>query len=80
MKKLAGLGLVLGLIALASPAFSGPVDGRPPVLLPYCWNVEGTSCTTLGQTRKCTDACSYTYTCTCISWNGQRYWDCPEVC
>jgi hypothetical protein len=74
MKKLAGLGLVLVLLALASPVLAGPV------LRPYCWNVEGTSCPTLGQTRSCTDACGYNYTCTCISWGGQRVWDCPEVC
>ncbi len=80
MKKLARLGLALALLAVASPAISGPAGGRPPVFLPYCWNIEGTSCPSVGQTTKCTDACSYTYTCTCIFWNGQRFWDCPEVC
>ena len=74
MKKLAGLGLVLVLLALASPVFAGPV------LRPYCWDIEGDPCYSLGATTSCTDACGYNYTCRCISWNGQRYWDCPEVC
>ena len=72
MKKLAGLGLVLVLLALASPVLAGPG--------PYCWTIEGTSCPSVGQTKTCMDTCFFMYTCTCISWNGQRYWDCPEVC
>ena len=72
MKKLAGLGLVLVLLALASPAAAGPRD--------FCWNIEGTSCPSVGQTTSCRDACGYIYTCTCTFWNGQRSWDCPIVC
>jgi hypothetical protein len=75
MKKLAGLGLVLVLLALASPTFAAF-----PTPTPYCWNVEGTSCPSVGATTSCKDACGYNYTCRCISWNGQRYWDCPTVC
>jgi hypothetical protein len=75
MKKLVHLGLVLALLAVASPAISGP---RP--ILQYCWNVEGTSCPGPGQTTSCTDACSYLYTCSCINWGGHYVWDCPEVC
>jgi hypothetical protein len=75
MKKLVGLGFALALLTLATPVF-----GPPGPLIPYCWNVEGNSCSSLGQTTKCTDGCGYIYTCTCISWGGQRVWDCPTVC
>lgn len=74
MKKLAGLGLGLVLLALASPVFARPV----PTL--YCWYVEGTACYGVGNTTSCTDACNYYYTCSCIYWGGQYVWDCPEVC
>lgn len=73
MKKLAGLGLVLVLLALASPALARPTSF-------FCWQVEGTSCSGPGQTRTCADACGYSYTCTCTSWNGQYVWDCPATC
>lgn len=84
MKKLARLGFALTLLAVASPAFSGPAGGRPPVLLPYCWNLDNTACSSLGQTQRCTDGIWSDYVCTCRSYNNYPYnpvwrWDCPEV-
>ncbi len=70
MKKLVGLCLALILLVLASPAVASP----------FCWTVEGTTCAAGQFPATCTDACSYTYTCECIFWNGHYVWDCPEVC
>jgi hypothetical protein len=78
MKKMARLGLVLMLLALASPAFAGP----GATLTPYCWDVNYTSCREpeVGLTISCTDGMWYDYTCTCTqTWNGDFRWYCSEV-
>jgi hypothetical protein len=80
-KKMAALGLALTLSALASPAYPGPT------LLPYCWNLDNTSCSPLGATKRCTDGIWSDYVCTCRAYTyGYPYptstvwrWDCPEV-
>lgn len=66
-----------------------PAQAEPLLLIvppsPYCWDVEGTTCTTLGATRSCTDVCQNKLSCTCRLYyypNGtvKRLWDCQEVC
>jgi hypothetical protein len=80
-KRFVKLSLALGLAlcAFASPAVSGP-----QALLPYCWNVDNTQCSSLGQTKRCTDGIWSDYVCTCreyyISPTQKVWrWDCPEV-
>lgn len=48
-----------------------------PVLIPYCSTVQGTSCTTVGSTRSCTDACHNQLSCTCTSLHR---WNCLIEC
>ena len=79
MKKLVGLGCALALLTLATPLF-----GPPGPLLPYCWNLDQTSCSSLGQTQRCTDGIWSDYVCTCRAYsnypfNPVRRWDCPDV-
>lgn len=79
MKKLVGLGLALALLTLATPVF-----GPPGPILPYCWNVNGTQCSTPGQTIHCTDGIWSDYICTCYQWQYSypphpNTWDCDEV-
>ena len=59
-----------------------------PQPIPRCYTVEGTSCSTTGATRTCTDACRNMLSCTCYErWGGTygttflgRYWDCLDEC
>jgi hypothetical protein len=47
-----------------------------PVTYPYCWNFNGTSCTSLNAKATCTDGIYFDYVCTCGSdWK----FHCPEV-
>lgn len=51
-----------------------------PQPLPYCWDLDRTSCTSVGATRGCQDGIYFDYVCTCRQYSGTpRYWDCPEV-
>ncbi|PTL75140.1 hypothetical protein [Vitiosangium sp. GDMCC 1.1324] len=54
-----------------------------PVLLPYCWNLDQTSCSPAGATQGCTDGIYTDYVCTCVSYTVGTTrtvkWDCPEV-
>lgn len=60
----------------------------PRPLLPRCYTVEGTSCSTTGATRTCSDACGNTLGCHCYErWGGTygttfmgRFWDCLDEC
>lgn len=83
MKKLARFGLALALLAIASPVFSGPTTPLTPPP-PYGWNLDNTSCSSLGQTQNCTDGIWSDYVCVCREFGGFPYpvvwrWDCPEV-
>lgn len=53
-----------------------PIPMFPP-LIPYCSAVQGTSCTTVGSTRSCTDVCHNKLSCTCTSGH---YWSCMYEC
>lgn len=72
MKKLVGLGIVLALFVLASPAVAGP--------RPFCEFIQGTSCSSPGSSVTCVDVCGYTYSCSCTYWAGHYYWSCPYTC
>ena len=79
----------------ATPAVEPPVVGTPaPIfdgpkpLLQNCYAVQGTSCTTSGATKACTDVCHNQLSCTCqniyappyyITVIG-HYWDCDDEC
>jgi hypothetical protein len=55
----------------------------PPFELMFrqrCSVLQGTSCPTVGATMACTDACSDLLSCTCISFNGSRFWNCSIEC
>lgn len=66
----------------AIPLFVGP---KP---IPRCYTVEGTSCSTTGATRTCTDVCQNLLSCHCYErWGGTygttflgRFWDCLDEC
>jgi len=90
MKKMARFGLVLVLVALASPATAGPSGGLTPI--PYCWDVDNTSCQAQdeGQIISCTDGTWYDYICECSQFRNytgpypwdytvEYRWDCSEV-
>ena len=71
------------LAALALVALAVPVSAIPP-LIPYCHTVHGTSCTTLGAKRSCTDVCGSNLSCTC-NYNNYppstaKYWYCQYEC
>lgn len=52
-----------------------------PVLIPYCSNVHGTACTSqVGTKKSCTDVCRNNLSCTCVAWNGAKYWACDQEC
>lgn len=53
-----------------------PIEMIPPPI-PYCSTVQGTSCTTVGSTRSCTDACHNSLSCTCTSLHR---WNCLIEC
>jgi hypothetical protein len=61
---------------------SGPVAPLQmiPPLIPYCSAVNGTSCTTVGATKRCTDVCSSQLSCTCTSFGGTKFWYCDQEC
>jgi hypothetical protein len=75
MSKMVRLGLVLALLAVASPAFSGP----GATLLPYCWDANNTPCTNQWDTVSCTDGIYDDYLCVCRynEFRGRNTWDCP---
>jgi hypothetical protein len=75
MSKLMRLGLILPLLALSVPAFSGPIGS-----LPQCSSINGNPCRTAGQTETCTDSV-YTYTCTCTHYTAtnKTVWYCPPL-
>lgn len=75
--KIFALLAALTLVALAVPVSAGPV------LIQYCHLVHGTSCTTLGAKKSCTDVCGSNLSCTCVqhpSSPGVRYWHCQIEC
>ena len=73
------------LAALVLVAFALPVSvSAGPVLIPYCHTVHGTSCTSLGAKRSCTDVCGNNLSCTCTYYNyppsTAKYWYCQYEC
>jgi len=57
----------------------------PPPLLQYCSAVQGTSCTTAGSTKACTDVCNDQLSCTCSYYYYSPYsytllWNCDWEC
>ncbi len=76
MKNLAFLA-ALTLVAFAIPVSAGPV------LIPYCHLVNGTSCTTVGAKRSCTDICGSNLSCTCTYYYSNpsvKFWYCQQEC
>lgn len=54
-----------------------------PTILQYCSAVQGTSCTSLGAKKGCTDSCSNQLSCTCVYNYGTPnvwYWNCDWEC
>lgn len=76
MKKNLAFLAALALVAFALPLSAGPVP------IQFCHVVEGTSCTTLGAKRSCTDACGNNLSCTCTyaSNPNVRFWHCLIEC
>lgn len=67
---------------LDAPSHTSAAVARPPYPypypepLPYCWNLNGTSCTSAGSITSCTDGYYTDYTCTCgTDWR----WHCQDV-
>ncbi len=65
------------------------ITGQPaPVQMinpppPYCWQVQGTSCTVVGAKRACTDVCNNNLSCTCTYYYSNpsvRFWNCQYEC
>jgi transcriptional regulator of nitric oxide reductase len=58
--------------------------GRPPLeIVPFCWQVQGTTCTTVGATRPCTDVCNNNLSCSCTYYYSNpsfRFWNCDYEC
>jgi hypothetical protein len=67
----------------AIPLLVGPI--KP---IPRCYTVEGTSCSTTGAFKACTDVCHNALSCECYErWGGTygttflgRFWDCFDEC
>ncbi|HSG39019.1 MAG TPA: hypothetical protein VLE27_05230 [Thermoanaerobaculia bacterium] len=76
MKKLTLLA-ALALVALALPVSAGPT------LIQYCSVVNGTSCTTVGAKKSCTDVCGNNLSCTCTYYYSNpsvKFWYCQQEC
>jgi hypothetical protein len=55
----------------------------PPPLIERCSVVQGTSCTTVGSTKACTDVCNNQLSCTCSYYYSNpnvHFWDCDWEC
>ena len=60
-----------------------PFEPVKPPPIEYCSAVQGTSCTTLGDRKSCTDVCSSQLSCTCgydYGNPGVWYWNCDWEC
>ena len=94
MKKALLVALSLSFPAFAAPDFDSEelsVDVDPeelvsreeaalgPTLLPFCWDLDYTSCSRPGTTQRCTDGIWSDYVCTCRPLGTRNVWDCPEV-
>jgi|GEM_PF-6781710 len=64
---------------LVSQEASDEASRGGPVLLPYCWDISYTTCTSRGATQQCTDGIWTDYVCTCRAFGSRNVWDCPEV-
>ncbi|MBJ6759746.1 hypothetical protein JGU66_03165 [Myxococcaceae bacterium JPH2] len=66
-----------------SPESAEAQVSRIPPLLPMCWDLDLTACSSVGATTGCQDGIYTDYVCTCrqstIPSTPSRYWDCPEV-
>jgi hypothetical protein len=71
---------VSSIAGAPAPVPMGPI-GPPPAPLPYCWDLDRTSCSPVGSTKSCTDGIWSDYVCVCRydSYYRRNYWDCPEV-
>jgi hypothetical protein len=59
-----------------------PIDRIPP-LIQYCSVVNGTSCTTVGAKKACTDICHNQLSCTCTYFYSNpsvKFWYCDQEC
>lgn len=70
---------VSDLAGTPAPIQMGPIGFPTP--LPYCWDLDRTSCSPAGSTRNCRDGIWSDYVCVCRydSYYRRNYWDCPEV-
>lgn len=60
-----------------------PLDMARPAPIPFCSDVQGTSCTTVGAKRSCTDVCHSQLSCTCTYFYSNpsvRFWHCQQEC
>ena len=60
-----------------------PIELGPREITPFCSAVQGTSCTTVGATRSCTDVCNNNLSCTCSYYYSNpsvKFWDCMWEC
>jgi hypothetical protein len=86
VKSLLGVGAVFALALSLSPS----TEAQKPPLILRCYEVDGTSCPTLGATRECTDVCSNQLSCTCVDTEhhpfpplsdpSNWFWDCDWEC
>jgi hypothetical protein len=90
-RTLAAFCIFLGLTACGGTVDSTEAESSqelkqafgPPQLLPYCWNLDQTSCSPVGATQRCTDGIWTDYVCTCKRYTSgtsqYQIWDCPTV-
>jgi hypothetical protein len=59
-----------------------PLELIKPPLVERCYAVHGTSCTSLGSTKACTDVCSNQLSCTCTYFSNPNvwFWFCDQEC
>jgi hypothetical protein len=84
VKSLLGVGAVAALaLSLSSPAGAGPGGLHPVGPTPRCYQLDGTSCATLGATQACTDVCGNNLSCTCTYYYSDPsvwFWMCDWEC
>lgn len=71
------------LVTLVLVALAVPVSAMIPQPIPYCHVVQGTSCTSVGAKKSCTDVCGNNLSCTCTYYYsnpGVRFWNCQQEC
>ena len=80
----AGASVASGNLLLAGVQPAPLYSMAHPVLAPYCWDLQYTSCSPLGAQQNCTDGTWDDYVCVCDTYylyggGTLQIWNCPQT-